>query len=128
MNAKKSPHFDIDTLRALAGDKAFGRGEAYYRHGQVEILAFEPDRVLAQVAGTVDYRTILMGSGTRIDGEPSCPAFEAMPTLDIYKRLRELGGPPALERAALFLEERMSTAQSTSWHSPVDLLVRVLME
>ena len=36
----------------------------------------EPARVVAQVAGTEDYRTVLTGSGKRIGGECSCPAFE----------------------------------------------------
>lgn len=75
MNAKRHPRFDIETLRGLAGAKAFARGEGYARSGQVDILSLEPDRVLAQVAGTEDYRTVLNGAGTRISGECSCPAF-----------------------------------------------------
>ena len=76
MKAKEQLRFDIDALRALAGDKVFARAEAYFRAGQVEILAIEPDRVLAQVAGTEDYRTVLTGGGVKIGGECSCPAFE----------------------------------------------------
>ena len=75
MKAKKRSRFDIDALRALAGDKVFARAEAYFRAGQVEILNIEPDRVLAQVAGTQDYRTVLTGGRAEIDGECSCPAF-----------------------------------------------------
>jgi uncharacterized Zn finger protein len=79
MNAKKRPRFDIDALRALAGDKVFARAEVYFRAGQVEILSIGPDRVLAQVAGTQDYRTVLTGGLTggraEIGGECSCPAF-----------------------------------------------------
>lgn len=76
MKAKNRPRFDIEALRELAGEKVYARGEAYHRGGQVEILAIEPKRVLAQVAGTEDYRTVLTGRGTAIDGECSCPAFE----------------------------------------------------
>jgi len=76
MNAKKKFRFDVGTLRELAGDKVFARGEAYFRAGQVEILAIEPDRVLALVAGTEDYRITLTGTGTKIGGECSCPAFD----------------------------------------------------
>ncbi len=76
MKAKNLPRFDVDVLRDLAGEKVFARGEAYCRGGQVELLAFEPARVVAQVAGTEDYRTVLTGSGKRIGGECSCPAFE----------------------------------------------------
>lgn len=68
--------FDLDALRARAGDKVFARGQAYYRDGQVEILAIEPGWVLAQVAGTEAYRTKLTGRGDDIEGECSCPAYE----------------------------------------------------
>jgi uncharacterized Zn finger protein len=67
--------FDITALRKLAGDKVFERGEDYHADGQVEILSLEPERVLAQVAGSDDYRTVLTGRGKKIGGECSCPAF-----------------------------------------------------
>jgi uncharacterized Zn finger protein len=76
MKAKNRPRFDVDVLRELAGPKVFARGADYYRDGVVEILVIEPERVLAQVAGTEDYRTELTGHGEDIDGECSCPAFE----------------------------------------------------
>jgi uncharacterized Zn finger protein len=76
MKAEHRPRFDIDVLRELAGAKAFARGAAYHRDGQVEILFTKPGRVLAQVAGTEDYRTELRGDGEDIDGECSCPAWE----------------------------------------------------
>jgi uncharacterized Zn finger protein len=68
--------FDLDALRDRAGDKVFARGQAYHRDGQVEILAIEPGWVLAQVAGTEDYRTKVTGRGENVAGECSCPAFE----------------------------------------------------
>jgi uncharacterized Zn finger protein len=76
MIAKHGPRFDVETLRDLAGEKVFARGEVYYRSGHVEILSIESARVLARVAGTEDYRTVLTGRGKAIDGECSCPAFE----------------------------------------------------
>ena len=76
MKAKNLPRFDIVALRELAGGRVFARGEAYCRGGQVELLAIEPARVVAQVAGTDDYRTVLTGRGKRIGGECSCRAFE----------------------------------------------------
>jgi uncharacterized Zn finger protein len=76
MTAKDRPRFDVDALRDLAGAKVFARGESYHREGQVQILSVEPERVLAQVAGTEDYRTVVRGRGKTIDGECSCPAFE----------------------------------------------------
>ena len=53
MTAENLPRFDIAALKRLAGG-AFVRGEAYHRHGRVEILAIEPRRVLAQVTGNGD--------------------------------------------------------------------------
>ena len=76
MKAKSRPRFDVDALRELAGVKVFARGADYYSDGHVEILAIEPGRVLARVAGTEDYRTELTGHGEDIDGECSCRAFE----------------------------------------------------
>ena len=68
--------FDVCALRALAGDKVFARGEEYHREGRVEILTIERGRILAQVAGSEDYRTELTGQNKAIGGECSCPAFE----------------------------------------------------
>jgi tetratricopeptide (TPR) repeat protein len=76
MKTKNLFRFDVDALRDLAGEKVFARGEAYCCSGQVEILAIEPARVVAQVSGTEDYRTVLTGRGKRIGGECSCRAFE----------------------------------------------------
>src|SRR5919197_5163987 len=76
MAAKVRARFHLDTVRELAGGKAFARGQEYYRDGSVELLSVTPKRVVAQVAGTEDYRTVLTGRGTEIDGECSCPAFE----------------------------------------------------
>jgi hypothetical protein len=73
--AENLPRFDIAALKRLAGG-AFVRGEAYHRAGRVEILAVEPRRVLAQVAGTEDYRVNLIGKGETIRGECTCPAFD----------------------------------------------------
>jgi SWIM zinc finger len=76
MKAKGGHRFDVEALRERAGDKSFARGEEYYRSGQVQILAIERDRVLAQVAGSEDYRTELRGRGKSIEGSCSCRAFE----------------------------------------------------
>ena len=50
MKAKERPGFDVDALRSLAGEKAFARGEAYHRGGQVEILVIEPNGTGPSVA------------------------------------------------------------------------------
>ncbi len=69
------PRFDVEMLRTFAGAKAFARGEAYHRGGQVEILLIEAERVLAEVSGTDEYRVELAGRGKKFAGECSCPAF-----------------------------------------------------
>ncbi len=74
--SKDAPRFDVDTVREIAGEKVFARGEAYFRGGSVQLLAIEPKRVLGTVSGTEDYRVALTGRGKKIDGECSCPAFE----------------------------------------------------
>ncbi len=75
MTVENLPRFDVTALRRIAG-AAFARGEAYHRDGRVEILAFEPRRVLAEVSGTEDYRVNLLGAGDAIRGECTCPAFD----------------------------------------------------
>lgn len=77
MPAPAAPQrFDVETLRTLAGDRAFARGCDYHKAGQVSILSLEADRVLARVAGSETYRSMLTGKGKRIGGECTCPAFE----------------------------------------------------
>lgn len=75
MNAKRPFRFDPGGMRELAGDKVFARGEAYFQEGQATVLAIEPERVLALVAGTQDYRVELTGRGRKIGGMCSCPAY-----------------------------------------------------
>jgi uncharacterized Zn finger protein len=67
--------FDIDAVRAFVGDKAFARGEAYWRDGLVTIIDMNAARVRAQVSGTENYRTTVTGRGADIGGDCSCPAF-----------------------------------------------------
>ena len=62
MKSETRPRFDTEALRDLAGDKSYARGEKYFHDGQVRLLAIEKTRVLAQVAGTEDYRTELTGA------------------------------------------------------------------
>lgn len=67
--------FDIDAVKAFVGDKAFARGEAYWRDGLVTIIDINAARVRAQVSGTENYRTTVTGRGADIGGDCSCPAF-----------------------------------------------------
>lgn len=67
--------FDLDAVKAFVGDKAFARGEAYWRDGLVTIIDMNAARVRAQVSGTEIYRTTVTGRGADIGGDCSCPAF-----------------------------------------------------
>jgi uncharacterized Zn finger protein len=67
--------FDIDAVRAFVGDKAFARGETYWREELVTIIDMNAARVRAQVSGTETYRTTVTGKGADIGGDCSCPAF-----------------------------------------------------
>lgn len=71
-----APRFHLDVLKQIAGAKVFARGEAYFRDGHVQLLAVEKGRIVAEVAGTEDYRTVVTGGGVSFDGECSCVAFE----------------------------------------------------
>jgi tetratricopeptide (TPR) repeat protein len=75
MNARDRSRFSVDGLRALAGDTAFARGEAYQLGGKVELLADDSSRVLARVMGSQVYRTCVTGYGANIGGECNCRAF-----------------------------------------------------
>jgi tetratricopeptide (TPR) repeat protein len=76
MNARDRARFDVEALRELAGDRTFARGRDYFRDGCVQILSLGSKRVVAEVAGSQDYRVVLTGRSEDIDGECSCPAFE----------------------------------------------------
>jgi uncharacterized Zn finger protein len=54
--------------------------------------------------------------------------FERGPSLELYRRLRKLGRKDAIEPAVAFLRTRITQDSSKPWHSPADLLIRILME
>jgi len=71
---RRRPRFDRQALRRIAGDKIFQRGVEYHGAGLVEIVAVEPDRVIAEVQGSELYRTELKGGQDAITGDCTCPA------------------------------------------------------
>ena len=68
--------FDPDELRAMAGEKAFARGQGYADHGNIALLGVNDGGVLAAAFGTSDYTVWLDRSGLGISGHCSCPAYE----------------------------------------------------
>jgi uncharacterized Zn finger protein len=127
MKAKDQSRFNIDALRDLAGDKVFARGETYHRDGQVQILTIEPKRVLAQVAGSEDYRTELAGRGTDIRGHCSCPAFHdwgfCKHMVAVALVVNALGPEAEAEGAGVLSRIRDHLKQKS-----VDALVGIIME
>src|SRR5574338_154422 len=98
-----SHRFDVATLRELAGDKVFARGNEYKEDGRVEIVSIDRLRVLARVVGSEIYRSELRGTGKKFSGSCSCPAFSdwgfCKHLVATALAANELG-PDAAERAA----------------------------
>lgn len=67
--------FDIAALRKAAGEKMFGRGEAYADQGQVEIVGVDEGRVLGVAFGQETYRVELARRARGFAGDCTCPAF-----------------------------------------------------
>lgn len=68
--------FDTVRLNEIAGQPVFERGQTYAREGRVDLLSVGPDRIVARVRGSEDYRVEITGQGDQFDCECSCPAFE----------------------------------------------------
>ncbi len=62
-----------ERLRALAGDRAFERGERYARDGRVGDVAEDGGHVTAWVAGTERYRSDLRVVGSKLTCACTCP-------------------------------------------------------
>lgn len=54
-------------------------------------------------------------------------AFDKRPSLDLYRKLRDMGGVAARDRALAALRARPGKAPQSRWDFPADLLIRVLM-
>ena len=55
-------------------------------------------------------------------------AFEKAPTLELYERLRKIGGEAAHRRALQLLEALCHRKRSVGWQNPADLLVEILLQ
>ena len=84
----------------------------------------QPDERL--VSFTVE---LLSNAGRKADAEALMwRAFEKAPSLELYKRLRKLGGKTALERIIGILETRSAGKKRAGWYTTADLLVSILIE
>jgi uncharacterized Zn finger protein len=75
--ADMAGRLDIGALKKAAGDKVFGRGEAYARNGRVEIFGADDRRVVGRAFGTDTYRVELAWRGKGFAGSCTCPAHES---------------------------------------------------
>jgi uncharacterized Zn finger protein len=64
------------SLRALAGEKSFERGKAYFASGAVASLVDSGETVKARVIGTDEYTVTLRANGRALDWDCSCPLGE----------------------------------------------------
>lgn len=69
------PRFDVETLRTLAGEAVFARGESYFREARVEIVSVDASSVRASVAGSDTYAVELRNTGKDVFGSCTCVAF-----------------------------------------------------
>lgn len=65
--------FSAASLRPLAGDKAYQRGERYFAEGRVRVLQRNAHAVDGEVAGTYTYRSHLSWEAGHISFECDCP-------------------------------------------------------
>jgi len=98
MKATDRPRFDIDALRARAGENTFARGEGYHRGGQVVILS--------------------------ISTSPSCSAKKSRMASAGHSRHVNTGGNPAYAGAAKLIARMAALrnpAEQTSYVAALKL-------
>jgi uncharacterized Zn finger protein len=67
---------NVLSIRSLAGDRWFARGEAYLKQGRVDNLSTDGRRLSANVTGTQTYRVRLSCRNSRIEFSCTCPFGE----------------------------------------------------
>jgi hypothetical protein len=114
-------------LRLAEFCQAHGREAEALRHAEEGLWLFEDDRP--------DERLVFFAADLCVKAERKADAeahlwraFEKAPSLDLYCRIRDLGGEAASRRAVGYLQQRLVNAASTQWDPPADLLIRVLIE
>lgn len=121
-----SHRFDVATLRELAGDKVFARGNEYKDDGRVEIVSIDRLRVLARVVGSEIYRSELRGTGKKFSGSCSCPAFSdwgfCKHLVATALAANELG-PDAAERAANHVSKIRDHLRSKGMEPLIDMIM-----
>ena len=105
---------------------AHGRSDEAIRHAEEGLWLFEDvraDERLVLFAAEHLSRACRQEDATRHVWR----AFEKAPSLELYRRLRTLGGVTGRDRAVTFLEAGLAKQQASTWYFPADLLIQVLM-
>lgn len=71
-----SPHFSLDAIRALASEKTFARGMAYFHEGAVGTIDEDGDTISATVTGTHPYHVEFTNCDGELDYDCTCPVGE----------------------------------------------------
>jgi hypothetical protein len=115
-----------DYLRLAEFCREQGRDEEALRRAEEGLWIFEDERLDERlVLFAVD---MLLKARRKKDAEAHLwRAFGKAPSLELYLKLRKLGGKAASERAIELLEARLVTEERSPWQHPADLLIRILM-
>lgn len=70
------PFFDPETLRRMAGDKAYARGEDYAANDHICLLSAGAQDILAIAFGNLEYTVWIKRQAEPIEGRCTCPANE----------------------------------------------------
>lgn len=107
--------------------QAHGREDEALRRAEEGLWLFEderPDERLVFFA--VD---LLVERGRKADAEAHLwRAFEKAPSLNLHGRMREVGGEAAGRRTVSHLLDDLANVPATRWHSPADLVIRIMIE
>lgn len=70
------PYFSLDAIRALATEKTFARGKAYFHEGAVGTIDADGDTISATVTGTHPYHVELTNYDGELGYDCTCPVGE----------------------------------------------------
>lgn len=107
--------------------QSMGREAEALRHAEEGLWLFEddpPDERLINFAADLHLAACRPEQAEALLWK----SFVKRPSLDLYRRLRQVGGDAARDRTIAALRERLAKDKAQSrWHFPADLLIRVLM-
>ncbi len=104
---------------------AHSREEDALRRAEEGLWMFEDERPDTRLVFFT--AELLVKAGRSAEAEAHVwRTFEKAPSLEVYDRLRKLGGSPVRSRALALLENRIGKVGHTGWDHPADLLLRIL--